>query len=94
MIVGHRCKPHSDGKCRLGMGDFGRNENGVWWVRLPESGNLVSLLDLATPVRENPDGTITVGGPIKTYVYTDQGKQREVKWTLDHGKWSKVERDL
>jgi len=94
MIVGHRCKPHRDGKCRLGMGDYGKNENGVWWARLPESGNLVSLLDPATKVMEHSDGTISVSGPLTTYVMNDDNTRSRVEWKLDRGRWEKTERRL
>ena len=93
-ITGHRCQPHADGKCRLGYGDFGKQRNDVWWVRLPESGQLISLLDLATPVTEHSDGTISVGGPLRSIVRNSEGENVEAMWKLDHGRWSKTEKVL
>lgn len=67
------------------MGDYGKDNDGEWWIRLPRPGfSMGRLTD--HQVTENPDGTITVSPSIllegsngKTWHgYLERGAWREV----------------
>jgi hypothetical protein len=84
-MTGKMVRPGADGRVSLGRGDYGKDANNVWWVRMPETGVLVSLLDLAHPVQE-ARGRVTVGGVLTE---SFQGGV-EFKWKLENGEWRKA----
>jgi hypothetical protein len=81
-----------DGRCKMGLGDYGQNKygGGTWYVRTPEHGAMVSLLDHT--VTENPDKTITVKEPIEVSVMGAGGPEI-LRWQLENGKWKKLPSD-
>ena len=70
----------------LDKGDYGKDRNNTWWIRLPKTGVLISLLDLAHPVKEEAGGRITVGGVFEEEDRTSD-KQGIRKWSLVSGEW-------
>ena len=73
----------------LGNGEYGKDRNGTWWIRMPNNGVLVSLLDLAHPVKEESGGRITVGGVLEEENKVSDGVKIR-KWQLVSGEWREV----
>jgi hypothetical protein len=73
----------------LGNGEYGKDRNGTWWLRMPNSGSLISLLDLAHPVKEESGGRISVGGTLEEET-REPGGLKVRKWQLVSGEWREV----
>jgi hypothetical protein len=73
----------------LSKGEYGKDRNGTWWLRLPTQGGLMSLLDLAHPVKEESGGRISVGGVLEEETKESDGIKIR-KWQLVSGDWREV----
>jgi hypothetical protein len=91
-LTGKRVYPRADSYLYLDKGDYGKDTGGVWRVRLPLSGSLMSLLDKALPVTEESGGRITVGGIIEDQIRNSETEIDVVQWKLRSGEWTEVGR--
>ncbi len=66
---------------RLAPGDYGKDRNGLWWVRPPKPEIHMGALTSEHKVVEHEDGTITVIGSILTEGYHG---------LLEHGVWKEI----
>jgi hypothetical protein len=69
----------------LEMGEYGKDSDGVWFMRVPEKGFGMGNLKLHTVV-EHEDGTITVSPSILCTGHFD----RQWHGYLERGIWRKV----
>jgi len=85
-MQGKRTYVNEIGHLILDLGEYGKDKDGRWWIRVPKAGISMGYLDLHQ-ITEHEDGTITVSPSI---LCDDNGNGLTWHGYLERGIWREV----